>query len=134
MYIPTKFICYSVLWLVLLYCQNVALFSVESSVIMGDEFETFLKEKIMDQVRYIPDICLENLVKATTKFGQHDRCTCLLNKSIVGPSTPPCSVTPSVIESSSEVSDDQASVIMAVLSQRPYLQASSLCNFVYDRF
>jgi len=38
----------------------------------------------MDQVRYIPDICLENLVKATTKFVQHDRCTYLLNKSMVG--------------------------------------------------
>jgi hypothetical protein len=84
MYIPNKFICYGVLWLVLLYCQYVTLYSVDSSVIMGDEFQTILKEEIMDQVRYISDICLENLVKATTKFGQHDRCTYLLNKSIVG--------------------------------------------------
>jgi len=45
MYIPTKFICYSVLWLVLLYCQHVALYSVDNSVIMGDEFETILKKK-----------------------------------------------------------------------------------------
>jgi hypothetical protein len=53
---------------------------------MGDEFETILKEEIMDQVGYITDICLENLMAATTNFGQHDRCTYLLNTSIVGSS------------------------------------------------
>jgi hypothetical protein len=53
---------------------------------MGDEFETTLKEEIMDQVRYISDIRLENVVKATTNFGQYDRCTYLLNASIVGSS------------------------------------------------
>lgn len=62
----------------------VALYSVDSSVVMGDEFETVLKEEMMDQVRYIPDICVEDLMKATTNFGQNDRCTCLLNTSIVG--------------------------------------------------
>jgi hypothetical protein len=53
---------------------------------MGDEFETILKEEIMDQVRYIPDIYLENLMKATTNFRQNDRCTYLLNTSVVGSS------------------------------------------------
>jgi len=55
---------------------------------MDDEFETILKVEIMDQVRYIPDICLENLMKATTNFGKYDRCTYLLNASIVGSSYP----------------------------------------------
>jgi hypothetical protein len=53
---------------------------------MGDKFETILKEEVMDQVTYIPDICLENLMTATTNFDQHDRCTYLLNTSIVGSS------------------------------------------------
>lgn len=44
----------------LLCCQYVALYSVDSSVILGDEFETILKEEIMDQVRYMPDIFLES--------------------------------------------------------------------------
>ena len=86
MYIPTKYVCYSVLWLVLLCCHYVTLYNVESSVFMADEFETILKEEIMNQIRYILDICLENLLKATTNFGQHDRCTYLLNTSIVGSS------------------------------------------------
>ena len=79
-------ICCSVLWLLLLCCHYVALYSIDSNVIMGDEFETISKEEIMDQVRYIPEICLENLMKATTNFGQHDRCTYLLKTSIVGSS------------------------------------------------
>ena len=83
MYIPTKFICYSVLWPVSLCCHYVALYSVDSSVIMVDEFETILKEEIMDQVRYIPDICVENLMKVTKNVGQHDRCTYLLNTNVV---------------------------------------------------
>lgn len=70
----------------LLCCPYVALYNVDSSVIMGEEFETILKKEIMDQVRYIPDICLENLMKATTNFGQHDRRTYLRNTSIVGSS------------------------------------------------
>jgi len=73
---------------VLLFCHYVALYNVDSSVIMCDEFETILKEEVMDQVRYIPDNCLENLMKATTNFGQYDRCTYLLNTSIVGSSYP----------------------------------------------
>jgi hypothetical protein len=36
---------------------------------MGDEFETILKEDIMDQVRYIPEIFLENLMKAATNWA-----------------------------------------------------------------
>jgi len=73
---------------VLLWCHYAALYNVDGSVIMGDEYEPILKEEIMGQVRYIPDICLENLMKATTNFSPYDRYTYLLNTSIVGSSYP----------------------------------------------
>lgn len=70
----------------LLCCHYVGLYSVNSSIILGVEFETILKEEIIEQVMYIPDICLENMIKTTTNFGQHCRCIYLLNTCMVGSS------------------------------------------------